>query len=273
MRPTALTPAQRLERLEVRLAELGFWLERDFVDLDGWSLDGRPIGVGEPWPRLDDVVTLAHPGACVPEAWPLDDARLQLDLGGESLVRVRYAGGGQEAFGLDPEHRRFGLREREFALEATAVARLPFGVPNRDARLAVARIVWAEPALERLERQLRLVLEAGRALGAHDVVDPLIGCAERALGRLDWPSATQDYLARTKDSPETLRIWAPPGEHDAHPPGLDDASRRAVREASVALEAELRALQRRYPPDGDARAHRPRAHRPRLAVADGGDAP
>jgi len=28
MRPTALTPAQRLDRLEVRLAELRFWLER-----------------------------------------------------------------------------------------------------------------------------------------------------------------------------------------------------------------------------------------------------
>ena len=189
MPPTALTPAQRLDRLEVRLAELGFWLDRDFADLDGWSFDGEPIGLGEPWPRLEDVVKLAHPGASVPEEWPLDDARLHLDLGGESLVRVRYAGGGDEAFGLDPEHRSFTLREREFALEATAVARLPFGVPNRDARLARARIVWAEPALERLERRLRLVLEAGRALGAHDVVDPLIGCGERALARLVWPSA------------------------------------------------------------------------------------
>jgi alpha-mannosidase len=250
MRPTALTPAQRLDRLEVRITELAFWLQRDFVDLDDWSFDGEPIRLGEPWPRLEDVVTLAHPGASVPAEWPLDDARLHLDLGGESLVRVRYAGGGEEAFGLDPEHRRFTLREREFALEATAVARLPFGVPNRDARVALARIVWAEPALERLERRLRLVLEAGRALGAHDVVDPLIGCAERALARLVWPSATRDYLARTKESPETLRIWAPPGEHDAHPPGLDEDARGSVREASVALEAELRALQRRYPPDG-----------------------
>jgi alpha-mannosidase len=250
MRPTALSPEQRLERLEVRLDELGFWVERDFVDLDGWSFDGEPIALGEPWPRLEDVVTLSHPGAAVPEGWPLEEARLHLDLGGESLLRVRYGGGGHEAFGLDPEHRRFELREREFALEATAVARLPFGVPNRDARLALARLVRAEPALERLERQLRLILEAGRALGAHDVVDPLIGCAERALARLVWPSATRDYLARTKESPETLRIWAPPGEHDAHPPGLDEDARRSVREASAALETELRALQSRYPPDG-----------------------
>jgi alpha-mannosidase len=250
MRPTALTPAQRLERLEVRVAELCFWVDREFVDLDGWSFDGEPIRLGDPWLRLEDVVTLTHPGASVPGGWPLDDARLHLDLGGESLLRVRYAGGGEEAFGLDPEHRRFTLREREFTLEAAAVARLPFGVPNRDARLALARIVWTERALERLVRQLRLVLEAGRALGGHDVVDPLIGCAERALARLIWPSATQDYLARTKDSPDTLRIWAPPGEHDAHPPGLDEDARRSVREASVALEADLHALQRRYPPDG-----------------------
>lgn len=247
---SALTHEQRLDRLEVRLAELGFWLDREHVDLEKWSFDGQPIGLGDSWPRLDGVSELTHPEVSVPEGWPLEHTRLHLDLGGEGLVRVAYADRGGEAFGLDPEHRRFALSAGRFALHVRAVARLPLGVPNRDARLALARLVWIEPALEELMRALALVLEAGRALGGHEVVEPLVACAERALARLEWPSATPAYLARTRDSPDTLRIWAPPGEHDSDPPGLDEPGREALTEAAAALEAELRELQGRYPPQG-----------------------
>ena len=83
----------------------------------------------------------------MPDDWPLEEARLDLDLGGEGLLRIAYAGGGTEAFGLDPNHQRFPLTGRRFAVSAECVARLPFGVPNRSARLARARLI-------RLDREL-----------------------------------------------------------------------------------------------------------------------
>ena len=115
---------------------------------------------------------------------PWEHARLRLDLGGEALVTLAYADGTEMAYGSDPEHRELVLRREAFAVHAEAVARLPFGMPNRDARLAVARVVRVDVALEALVRRLALVLEAGRALGPdHDAVAPLTDAAARALAR------------------------------------------------------------------------------------------
>jgi alpha-mannosidase len=72
---------------------------------------GAPSGLGDPWPRRDGVVRLAHPEVSVPDGWPLAETRLELDLGGEALLTLRYPDG-HERFGLDPYHRRFPLRAR-----------------------------------------------------------------------------------------------------------------------------------------------------------------
>ena len=247
---TVLTMEQRLGRLEVRLAELTYWSDRASLDLDGWTFNGEPLAPGQVWPSREGVVTLAHPEVSVPAAWPLEDTRLDLDLGGEALLRLRYHDGSEEAFGLDPYHQRFPLRERTFSLEAPAVARLPFGVPSPAPTVRRARLIQTEPALIRLLRQCSLIMAAARALAAQEVAQPLLACAERALALSDWPSATPAYLARTAESSLMRQLWTMPEGLDPHPEGLTEDQRATVVAAAGRLERDLLELRRRYPPEG-----------------------
>lgn len=244
-----LTLAQRLDRLQVRLTELPFWLTRASVELDAWTVDGAPTPLGSPWPTLEGVLTFAHPEVAVPDAWPLDETWLELDLGGESLLTVQYEDDA-ETFGLDPYHQVFPLRRARFSVRAESVARLPFGVPNRAARLARARLVWLELHLQTLIRRLGLVHHAALTLAHEEVAEALVGCAERALRGLEWPSATRDYLARVSGGDEMKRMWRAPQGLPEHPAGLEEAQRESVREALGVLDRELRALQERYPQQG-----------------------
>ncbi len=244
-----LTPTQRIERLRVRIDELACWRAREHVDLERWSFGGAPLALGAAWPQRDGVQTLGHPEVGVPEHWPLDEAELELDLGGEALLTLHYQTG-QQRFGLDPYHQRFPLSERQFRLEVEAVARLPFGVPHPDPRLTRARLVWDDATLSALVRLLELVLEAAQALAEHEVVPPLLRCAERAMTRLDWPSHTPAVLARSQHGEAFRRLWRAPEGLASHPPALSDGQRETVRAARSQLEADLRGLQERYPPQG-----------------------
>ena len=207
-----LTDQQRTERLQRRLTELELWTVRAAVPLDGWSFDSAPLAAGAPWPTRDGLATLAHGEVEVPAAWPLEEARLDVDLGGEGLLRIAYADGESEAFGLDPNHQRFPLRGRRFSVGAECVARLPFGVPNRAARLARARLVRLDPGLAELTLLLTQVAETAEVLGGHEVVPPLLDAAEDALARLDWPTATQPYVARVAPGAQMQRVWQLPAD-------------------------------------------------------------
>jgi alpha-mannosidase len=243
----SLSVGQRLDRLAARLTELRSWRDRDWVELDRWTLDGAPVALGARWPDRAGVHRFAHPETAVP--WP--DARLRLDLGGETLVTLVYGAGASESFGSDPEHRELPLRHAPFSVHAEAVARLPFGMPNRDARLAVARIVRIDVALEELVRRLELVLEAGRALGeGHDAAAPLADAAARALRELAWPSATLPYVARVADTEDLQNVWELPQALDPHPPALTDDARRTVAAATERLDTELARVAERHPPAG-----------------------
>ena len=85
---------QRLERLQTRQRELSHWRIRDSLDIDGWRCNGGPIALGAPWPTREGLVSFAAQGA-LPKDWALEDARLSLDLGGESLLTLRYEDGSQ----------------------------------------------------------------------------------------------------------------------------------------------------------------------------------
>ena len=244
-----LTPTQRMQRLRARLDELACWRARDHLDLERWSCGGAPLALGDAWPSRAGVQRLSHPEVAVPEAWPLDETELELDIGGEALLTLHYPTA-HERFGLDPYHQRFPLAEGRFRLEAEAVARLPFGVPHPDPRLQRARLVWDDTALTDLLRLLELVLEAAQALADHEVVALLLERAERALTRLDWPSHTPDVLARIQHSGAFARLWRAPTDLASHPPALDETQRELVRAAHAELEDDLRALQQRYPPQG-----------------------
>jgi alpha-mannosidase len=240
-----LSVAQRLDWLEVRIAELGCWLDREWVELEDWTFDGAPLAPGAPWPDRAGVHRLEHPEVEVP--WP--EARLRLDLGGEALVTLTYPDG-STSWGSDPEHRELPLRAAPFSVRAEAVARLPFGRPNRDARLGVARVVRVDRELEALVRRLQLALEAGRTLGDHPAAGPLAEAAATALRELEWPSATAPYVARQAGTESLQNVWELPAGLDPRPPGLDDAARRSVAAADGVLRRELAAIAERHPPAG-----------------------
>jgi alpha-mannosidase len=250
MPPVTLTLGQRLRRLDVRLSELGLWRIRTHVPLSDWRFDGAPIAVGDPWPELDGVHVFKHTETEVPSDWPVEGTFVELDLGGESLLLLRYADGSVERFGHDVNHRRFPLRDRRFALESESVARFPFGNPNRDARLSAARLVWIDAPVEQLYRRLRLVIEAARVLEGDDVVPELVQSAERALGRLRWPSATRVYLDRIAESAAMRSLWSFPVDADPQPPPLVEDEREGVLAAHGALGEELEGLAARFPQRG-----------------------
>jgi len=244
-----LSLAERLTRLRVRADELESWRVVAASSVEGWSCDGAPIVLGANWPRVEGVRPFAA-AAEVPADWPLDEARLLLDLGGESLVTLVYDDGARESFGLDPNHRELPLRGRRFAIDAESVARAPFGEPVRDPRLAVAALARIDHDVEALRLLLTLVAEAGAALDDQEVVAPMLEAAEAALRGLDWPSITPDYVARIAATRAQQTIWRLPEVSD-DPPGLDAGQRASVVGAHAALLARLQDLQRRFPPRGN----------------------
>src|SRR3954447_12570578 len=154
----------QLQWLQTRMGELAGWLYRSWADLPDWRFDGEPIALGARWPARDGVRVLEHPRVDAP------GDRLLLDLGGEGLLQVLYDDG-EETFGLDAEHRAFPLRGAPFALRVEIVGRLPFGTPNRDARLGLARVVEVDAPLEHLIRRLQLVCEAAGQLELPELID------------------------------------------------------------------------------------------------------
>jgi alpha-mannosidase len=244
-----LTRDQRINRLRKRLGELPLWTVRAALPLDRWTLNRAPLAPGAPWPSRDGVAAFHHPEVVVPADWPLERTRLELDLGGEGLVQIAYGGGG-EGFGLDPNHHSFPLKERHFSVDTEAVARLPFGVPNRHPHLKTARLVLIEPELREFTLLVQLVSDTAEELRGHEAVEPLLDAGERALARVDWPTETRAYVARVAPGKELQQVWELPRDLAIAPPGLDRAELDSVKHATDALRADLRRLRDRYPQTG-----------------------
>lgn len=245
----SLTIAQRLDRLKVRTAELAHWRHRQSCVIDGWTFDGEPITHHQDWPHRKGTVHFAA-SATAPSDWPLEQIRLQLDLGGESLVTIRYPDGKTETFGLDPYHQEFAIREKQLSIATESVARFPFGEPNRAPRLNKARLIWLDVSVHRLHLLLKQIGEAAGVLDGHDVVPHLIDAAERTLRSLDWPSDTSAYISRTSDAVMQQKIWELPELQD-NPEGLSETQSASASVAFDALTAQLKELQKRFPPSGE----------------------
>ncbi len=73
---------------------------------------------------------------------------------------------------------------------------------NMDSDEAINRTIGISSPLpvHRFQLLLRQVHEAAAALGDHEVVTHLLTAAENAHRALDWPSDTQNYIARTAPS-------------------------------------------------------------------------
>ena len=245
----SLTLQQRLARIDVRVEELGFWRERETLAVENWQFEGAPIAMGGFWPKKDGTVTF-DTEASVPEHWSLDDVRLLIDVGGESLITLTPVGAGAEKrFGLDPFHQEFPVPGRRFKIHVDAVARLPFGEPVREPRLTRAHLAWIDQPVHELALLLRQVSETAHFLGAHEVVPHLITAAENTFAALDWPSATQDYVARTAPQHGQQKIWQLP-PLKANPEGLRQDHRASVSRALKDLTEALKGLKARYPQQG-----------------------
>ena len=190
---------------------------RAWVELGDWRFDGEPLALGSPWPARDGMRRLSHPEVRAPAGWPDGEARLELDLGGEGLLTLHGAGGGRTALGLDAEHRTFPVGAEPFAIEVEIGARLAFGAPHPDPRLALARLAWIDLELERLIRRLDLIALTARELGGHEAVAALVRAGERAVRTLVLPSATRPYVSRVKDTAQMRNVWELPRELDPHP--------------------------------------------------------
>lgn len=245
----AMTVQQRLDRLKVRLDELKYWRAREGVTITGWTLDGQPIAIGGAWPDRKGVHKFTAT-AEVPEHWPLEETRLVLDLGGESLVTLNYPNRDSVSFGVDPYHREFPVRHRQIAISAESTAREPFGVPVRAPKLNRAVLQWLDLPVHRFHLLLLQVAETCAALLGHEVVPHLLDAAENAQRSLDWPSDTQNYIARTAPSPQQQRIWELPEIAD-RPAALDQGQRASVVAAHEQMVAALKELQKRYPQQGE----------------------
>jgi len=161
-----LTRDQRINRLKKRLVELHLWTVRSALPLDRWTFNRSPHASGAPWPTREGVAAFSHPEVSVPADWPLERTRLDLDLGGEGLVRLDYGDGKHEAFGLDPNHQRFPPQARRFTVEAEMVARHPFGIPNRTPHLKTARVILFDPELQEFALLVQQLIDTAEVLGA-----------------------------------------------------------------------------------------------------------
>ena len=245
----SLTLAQRLDRLKIRTSELVHWRDRQSLTIDGWTFNGEPIAHHQDWPHRKGTVHFAAKAA-VPHGWPLGQVRLQLDLGGESLLTLRYPDGRTETFGLDPYHQEFPIKDREISITTESVARFPFGEPNRAPKLNKARLIWLDEPVHRLHLLLQQIGEAADVLEGHEVLPHLIDAAERALRGLDWPSDTSAYISRTSAEAMQQKIWELPELQD-NPAGLTEAQSASAAAAYDRLLAQLKELQKRFPQNGE----------------------
>lgn len=244
----ALSLEQRLDRIRVRLDELTWWRERETLPVGGWTLNGKPIEVGAPWPSRDGVQNFAA-GVSVPASWPIAETRLFLDLGGEALATLIYADD-NVGFGNDPYHKEFPVRAHDFRIEAEAVARLPFGEPVRKPHLNEAKLYWLDGAIDAFRLRLQQLHEAATELEGHEVVPHLIAAAEEAFYALEWPSGTEDYVARFEPQRGQQKIWQLPPLKD-NPAPLSEEQRQSVIRADLKLIERLRELQQRFPQQGE----------------------
>ncbi len=240
---------QRVRRARRRLGEIAIWRVRETKAIGGWSFDARPIGVGQAWPDKAGVHELISGPFEVPADWPLDEARLALDVGGESLLTIAYDGGTWLQLGLDLNHNEFPLDARRGRLEVEAVARSPFGQIVTDPHLRRAELRWVETGLIDFVRTAELAIGLAAGLREHELSPILLELVENAMARIAMPTRTEDVVGR--ESPFSRGYGGRDVDPRAWPvTALNAEARASIVEAEIWLRGELKALQAQFPPHG-----------------------
>jgi alpha-mannosidase len=243
-----LPHAEQIARARRRRDEVAAWRIRQRRPVGGWTFDGAPIALGDPWPEPEGVHLFRAPRFEVPADAPLAETRLALDVGGEALLTIVYDDGTRLPLGVSPNHFEFPLDQRGAALEIEAVARGPFWVPTPDPRLRRAELIWIETGVESLVRRLSLAIALAGELEGHEAAEPLLALVEGAMARLRWPSATELVAGRESRHTQSYERSRAGNPYPAMP--LPDDARASVAEADAWLTAELKTLQARFPPQG-----------------------
>jgi alpha-mannosidase len=244
---------QRVRRARRRLGEIAAWRVRETRAIDGWTFDGAAVAMGAVWPDAAGVHSFASGPFEVPAEWPLEEARLSLDVGGESLLTIAYDGQPPLQLGLDLNHNEFPLDARSGRLEVEAVARSPFGQFVADPRLRRAELRWVEVQLIEFARTVDLAIGLAAGLGAglgdHELAPILLELVEDAMASLSLPTRTEDVVGRESVFARGY------GGRDAEPRDwpvtpLDDNARDTIGLAETWLRGQLKALKTRFPPQG-----------------------
>src|SRR5580704_551278 len=240
---------QRVRRARRRLGEIAIWRVRETKEIGGWSFDARPIGVGHAWPEKAGVHELISGPFAVPAGWPLEETRLALDVGGESLLTIAYDGGAWLQLGLDVNHNEFPLDHPRGRLEVEAVARSPFGQIVTDPHLRRAELRWVGTGLIDFVRTAELAIALAAALREHELSPILLELVENAMAGIDLPTRTEDVVGR--ESPFARGYGGRDVEPRAWPTtALPEESRASIAEAEPRLRQDLKALQVQFPPHG-----------------------
>ena len=133
--------------------------------IGGWTFDGAPIAMGEAWPEQMGVHRFAGGPFEVPAGWPLEETRLALDVGGESLLEIHYDGAPKLTLGLDVNHNEFLVDGRGGRLEIESVAKSPFGQAVVRSAAAARRTAPGRDRLDRPRPDDRPRHRPGRRLG------------------------------------------------------------------------------------------------------------
>jgi len=243
-----LSPREAIARARRRRDEIAAWRVRDVRPIGGWSFDGEPIAVGAPWPDRDGVRHFKSGAFEVPAEWPLGEARLALDAGGESLLTIAYASGRRLPLGLDVNHTEFPLDEASGTLEIESVARGPFWTPVTHPRLARADLAWIETGLDDLVRTISLAIDLAAEIEQHELFWPLLDLAEDAMARLAWPTATAAVVAR--QSRYAAGYERAMDGNPFAPVSLSDEARASIAPTLAWMQERLRALKTKFPPQG-----------------------
>jgi alpha-mannosidase len=240
---------QRVRRARRRLGEIAVWRVREARPIEGWTFDGAPIAAGDPWPNDRGVHAFKGGPFAAPADWSLDDVRLSLDVGGESLLTIAYDGRPAVTLGLDVNHNEFPLDARAGRLEIESVAKSPFGQAVPDPRFRRAELRCIETALDAFTATTGHAIALAAALGEHELSPLLIELAEDAMVRLAMPTRTMDVVGRVSPFAQGY------GGRDEEPrnfpivPLADDA-RESIGPARAFLADGLKGLRARFPPHG-----------------------
>ncbi len=244
-----LSLEQRVRRARRRLGEIAVWRVREAAVIGAWSFDGVTIATGDRWPNDRGVHSFKGGPFAVPADWPLDAARLSLDVGGESLLTIAYDGAAPLTLGLDLNHNEFPLDGRKGHLTIEAVAKSPFGQAVPDPRFRRAELRLIEIELDHFTAALGPVIGLAAALGEHELSPLLLELAEDAMARVRMPTRTIDVVGRVSPFAQG---YGGRDEEPRHFPivPLDDEARASIVPARAFLTSGLKGLKERFPPHG-----------------------